>query len=270
MDVVGEGFLAGHLRAGLGHAHPSVTAIASGVSSTSVTDAAAFEREAALVRRVLARSVDRGRRVVFFSTACAATYGADGCPGTEDGPVVPMSPYGRHKLDLEREVRAAPVPTVVLRASHLVGPDQRAHQLLPNLTSQVLAGVVRLVRGAHRDLLDVADLVAILDTILATPSPDVLVNACSGTALPVAAVVDGIEARLGRGAHREVVDGGPLGAARIEASTTRLRELVPTAPVPDDDYLDRLLDRYLPAVARGLGVAPETIRGFGGRFARPQ
>lgn len=257
MHVVGDGFVAGHLRARLSEHHHRVTAIAAGVSSTSVRDPAAFTRETDLVHRVLARAADRGHRVVFFSSASSAVYGAPGCPGTEDGRVTPTNPYGRHKLALESAVRTSPVPTVVLRVSHLVGPDQRGHQLLPGLAGQILGGSVRVVDGAHRDLLDVADLATILGGALALPGPDVLLNACSGVPQPIGAVVDGIEARLGVRAARESVDGGAAGAMRVAASTERLRALVPAVAGLgfDDGYLDRLLDRHLPAVAASLGTA---------------
>lgn len=247
MDIVGNGFLAHRLSAALGERHPRVTAIAAGVSSTSVRDAAAFEREATLVMKVLIRAREIGHRVVFFSTSSAAFYGAPGCGGSEQETPVPTSPYGRHKLDLEELVRSSGVPSVILRVSHLVGPGQREHQLLPALVTAIRAGRVELHEGAHRDLLDVGDLCVVLDALLRRGEQNLLVNACTGIPQPIPAVVDGIESRLGLVAERVVVPATPV---QVAASTARLRALVPE--VADlgfgPGYLDRLLDRYVPRV----------------------
>ncbi|MDG6106855.1 NAD-dependent epimerase/dehydratase family protein [Dactylosporangium aurantiacum] len=248
MQIIGNGFLARNLDAAFGERFPEVTALAAGVSSTSVTDAAAFDREAEVLYAALRGCVAQGRTLLYFSTASFAMYGHTAAPATEDGPLFPPSAYGRHKLALEACVRASGARHVVLRLSHVVGPHQRPHQLLPAIVRQVGSGTVTVYRGAHRDLLDARDLMHVIDRILVADPGDVVVNVASGRPLPVEEIVDGVAARLGAAPDR-VYSTGPL--ARTEVSLERLRALVPdfgtAGPVAPGDpgYLGMLLDRYL-------------------------
>lgn len=245
MEIIGNGFVAGHLRADLAAHESRAAVIAAGVSSTSVIERAAFDREVRLVEAVLQRCAAEDRPVVLLSTASSAMYGAPDCPGTEDGPVAPTNAYGEHKLALEHTVQRSGVPYLVLRVSHLIGEGQREHQLLPGLVRQILSGSVTVQRGAHRDLLDVRHLTTVVGSLLDRGSLNVVVNACSGIPQPIPAVVSGIEQRLGVSAERVDVPGG----SAVTASTARLLELVPEAADFgfDATYLPRLLDRYVPA-----------------------
>jgi len=252
VDIIGRGFLARHLR-GIAAAHPGVVAVAAGVSAASGTSAAEFDREATLLSTVLERCRATGERLVFFSTASTGMYGAPGGCGREDEPVEPRTPYGRHKLGLEARIRASTVDHLILRLAHVAGPDQPPHQLLPSLASQVLAGTVRIHRGARRDVIDVVDVVAVIDRLLAA-GPDggagigpAVVNVATGHAVPVEALVAGIEERLGTRAARVVVDTPPMNHL---VSIDTLRRLVPAVDAMGfgPRYHESVLDRYVPAV----------------------
>ena len=154
MEIVGNGFVARNLAEAFGDRYPRVTALAAGVSSTSVTAPAELDREAELLYATLRRCPGT---LLFFSTASFAMYGSTTSPVAESEPVCPPSVYGRHKLALESVVRSSGVDFLVLRLSHLVGRHQRAHQILPGLTRQVRDGRISIHSGAYRDLLDVAD-----------------------------------------------------------------------------------------------------------------
>src|SRR4051794_34418001 len=104
MEIVGHGFLAGHLAA-IGHGHQDAVAIAAGVSWGSATSEVDFARETELVLDTARRCRRDGRRLVFFSPSSAAIYGPGHGVGREDDPVIPASPYGRHKVALEERVR---------------------------------------------------------------------------------------------------------------------------------------------------------------------
>lgn len=248
MQIIGNGFLAKNLAAAFGDRFPDVTALAAGVSSTSVTDPAEFDREAEALYAALHRCAAQRRTLLYFSTASFAMYGHTEVPATEDGPLFPPSAYGRHKLALESCVRAAGVRHVVLRLSHVVGPHQRPHQLLPAIAQQVGGGHVTVYRGAHRDLLDARDLMHAVDRLLAADVGDVVVNVASGRPWPVDEIVDGVAQRLGVDPDRVYLPGA---YSRTEVSLARLRALVPdfgtVTPVGPDDpgYLGMLLDRYL-------------------------
>jgi nucleoside-diphosphate-sugar epimerase len=248
MQIVGKGFLARNLSEGLGDRYPTVTAIAAGVSSQSVTATADFDREANLLYDVLAECRDRRRTLLFFSTASFAMYGAASVPALESGPVCPPAVYGRHKLALESCIRSAGVDFLILRLSHLVGPYQRVHQLLPSVVAQIRAGAVTVYQGAHRDLLDVQDLVYVIDRLLDTGTRDEVINVVSGVPQPVDNIIDGIERRLGANVERRYVPGEVL---MTRASKERLEELVPNfgAERIPPNYLDQMLDRYLPHYA---------------------
>jgi NDP-hexose 4-ketoreductase len=242
MQIIGRGFLARNLADALAGRHPDVTAFAAGVSSTSVTAAPELDREAQLLYQTL-----RGcRRLVFFSTASFAMYGSTSVPAPETGPLCPPSVYGRHKLALESCVRTSGADFLILRLSHLVGPHQRPHQLLPGLAGQIRGGEVTIHRGAHRDLLDVRELVAIVDRLLARGIRNEVLNVVSGVPHPVDRIVDGIERRLGVTARRTYVPGT---VSRTLVSTERLRRLVPEAAARLTTDLDSLLDRYVPDYA---------------------
>ncbi|MEU5581774.1 NAD-dependent epimerase/dehydratase family protein [Streptomyces huasconensis] len=244
MDIVGNGFLARHLRALAGR-HSGTTLLAAGVSWASHTSPADFAREAALVEEKIAACLASGDRLVFFSTASTGMYGTVDGPGREDHPVVPCTPYGAHKLALEERLHASGVDYLALRLGHLVGPGQPPHQLLPTLLRQMGAGTVYVHRGATRDLIDIGDVVTIVDRLLAADLSREKVNVASGHAVPIERIIDHIEERTGlvpRRVHRDV--GG-----HHTISTDKLRALVPETEAMGfgPDYHRRVLDAFLTA-----------------------
>ncbi|MEU4349615.1 NAD-dependent epimerase/dehydratase family protein [Streptomyces sp. NPDC023838] len=242
MDVIGTGFLAGHLST-IADAHPGVVVAAAGVSAAQHTSAASFRRETALVDDLVRRCARSGERLVFFSTASSGLYTRPGQPGTEDGPVWPTTPYGRHKHALEQRLAASGIDCLTLRLGHVVGPDQPPHQLLPALTAQVRSGRVRIFPGSRRDLIDVTDVVTIIDALLCAGTSRTTVNVASGCAVPIERIVRHIEARLGTAAHWD--HGSP--AVTQDISTAKLRGLVPRVDhmAFGPDYYRRVLDKYL-------------------------
>ncbi|MEZ0095640.1 NAD-dependent epimerase/dehydratase family protein [Streptacidiphilus sp. EB129] len=245
MHIIGRGFLARNLADAFADAHPEVVGLAAGVSSTWVTDPAEFDREAAAVYEAIRLCRSEKLTLLFFSTASYAMYGTTSGPAHEAGPLFPPSVYGRHKLALESCVRSGGVDHLILRLSHVVGPYQREHQLLPSLVQQVKDGSVTVFRGAHRDLLDVTDLVAVIDRLLREGVRNAVVNVASGMPQPVELIVDGVARRLGADPERLELPGRP---SRTEVSLRQLVELVPdftAASVDGPCYLNRLLDRYL-------------------------
>jgi nucleoside-diphosphate-sugar epimerase len=241
MEVIGSGFLARNL-APLATSHPGVVVAAFGVSVASGIPEADFAREATRLYDLVARCERRRERLVFFSTASAAMYAVPGEEGTEDGPVFPSTAYGRHNLALEAVLAASPVDYLVLRLTHVVGPAQHARMLVPSLVRQIQSGVVRLHRGARRDLIDVADVVMVVDRLLTAGAGRTVVNVASGTAVPIERLVDHVEAELGITADREYV----RDVASQPVSVARLRRLVPeAASIGGEDYCRRVLGKYV-------------------------
>lgn len=245
MEIIGAGFLARSL-APLAHRHPDAVLLAAGVSSSSVAAPDEFLREARLLYRVLQDCADTGRRLVFFSTATSGMYSGGNGVGREDCPVYPTTAYALHKLSLEAVVAASGVDHLILRLSHTVGSHQRAHQLLPSLVRQIRSGRVTVYTGARRDLIDITDVAAITDALLATGASREVVNVASGVAVPAEDIVAHVERRLGRAAEKvrvEVPDGQPV-------SIEKLTRLVPDTAAMGFGrrYFRTVIDRHLPAV----------------------
>jgi NDP-hexose 4-ketoreductase len=241
MDIVGNGFLARNLRPLAGR-HPDTVALAAGVSWASGTLDADFAREAALLRDTARQCVATGQRLLFFSTAATGMYGLAEGPGREDVPVTPCTPYGAHKLALEELLRASGADHLILRLGHLVGPGQPEHQLMPTLVRQLRDGVVRVHRGAARDLIDVSDVIEVIDRLLATGPRAETVNVASGFSVPVEDIVDHLADSLGLAARREYLD---MGGQHV-ISTEKLRALVPAVAEMGfgPHYYRRILDDF--------------------------
>lgn len=195
----------------------------------------------------LDRCAGSGERLLFFSTASTGMYGAAG-RGREDEPVVPGTPYGQHKRRLEQIIAESGVDHLVVRLAHVVGPEQPGHQLLPSLTTQVLAGEVLLHAGARRDIIDVVDVVRLLDRLPAAGVRGEVVNIATGWAVPVEQLIGRIEAILGCRARRTLVRTPPVNHL---VCTAKLRCLVPEAAELGfgSHYFEAVLEQYLSAAA---------------------
>ncbi|OLR93860.1 NAD-dependent epimerase/dehydratase family protein [Actinokineospora bangkokensis] len=243
MRIIGNGFLARHLST-LVDRHPGAVVLAAGVSLVSTGDHdAAFARERALVAETARRCRERGEVLVLLSTASAAVYGTPGCLGEEECAHEGTTPYGRHKRDMERVVRESGCRWLVLRLTHLVGPDQPAHQLVPTLIRDARSGVVRVFTRARRDLMDVQDFLAALDALLAAGVTGEVVNVASGVSVPVLDVVQHVTGLLGVVPQFDLVDRRSDHVVRV----SRLRELTGRAELGALGYRD-VLDRYVPVL----------------------
>ncbi|MGW3011832.1 NAD-dependent epimerase/dehydratase family protein [Streptomyces sp. NPDC001219] len=242
MEILGNGFLARNLSP-LAHRHPGTVAMAAGVSWASGTSDADFAREAALLTQAADRCRATGRRLLFFSTAATGMYGAVDGPGREDSPITPCTPYGAHKLALERQLQDSGADHLILRLGHLVGTGQPPHQLIPALIQQMRKGSVRIQRAAARDLIDVRDVVTVIDRLLAQGLCGETVNVASGTAVPVERIVDHLETRLGLSVRRRYDEAG----AHHVISTEKLRALVPETAAMGfgPGYYRRVLDAFI-------------------------
>jgi NDP-hexose 4-ketoreductase len=251
MEIIGNGFMARHLRP-LGAAHPDAVVLAAGVPRQMLPEAE-HQREVRLVRQTAERCLHEDRRLVFFSTA--SMYGAPGCRGREDDPIVASTRYGRHKLELENDIRSSGVRYLILRLAYVLGPDGPRFRLVPALIDQLRSGRVRIISGSRRDILYVADFVRILDALLATGGSSAVVNVASGDCADIADIVGYLEQHLGITAEREVVD---VDSVSHCPSVEQLRSLVPESAGMGfgPGYHRRAIDRYLAATATGREPLP--------------
>ncbi|MFI1169755.1 NAD-dependent epimerase/dehydratase family protein [Streptomyces sp. NPDC020801] len=254
MDIIGNGFIARHLRP-LRDAHPGVTVLAAGVPRQLLPESE-HVRETLLVRETICRCLADGHRMVFFSTA--SMYGGPGCRGLEDDPVVASTRYGRHKRDLERIVQDSGVDHLILRLGYVLGPHSPEFRLVPALIRQITAGRVRVHPGARRDVLYVSDFVRIIDVLLGARVGNEIVNVASGDCVDVLRMIEHIEARLRLSAVRET-----LGESVSHCPSVRkLRAYLPSSAALTfaPGYHRIAIDHYLQATglcrtAHGAGQA---------------
>lgn len=206
MYIVGNGFISTNFVF-LQAQHPDVLLFGAGVSNSFCEDAREFRRDTELLYSAIRHCLKHHLRLVYFSSA-GMVYGNYEHEVREDGPVFPRSAYGRHKLAMESVIRASGVRHLILRLSNPVGPRQQPHQLLPALYEQVRRGFVEVWSGAHRDLIDIDDAVALTNALLYTDCDRETFNLASGYAVRVETIVDYLEERLGVFVLRNFVDRG--------------------------------------------------------------
>jgi UDP-glucose 4-epimerase len=118
------------------------------------------------LQRVLDAAIAGGvRRFVFISSG-GAIYGETPAPASERTAPRPENPYGRHKLEGERMVEAAPISGVALRLSNVYGPRQRSDAeggVASIFAERMAAGLPLQIYGdgeQQRDFVHVMDVVA--------------------------------------------------------------------------------------------------------------
>lgn len=195
MSIIGEGFLARHLQR-IESIHADVLFLAAGVSHSGCGDESAFEREQRLVHDSIRDARARGLRLVYFSSS-GVVPGRYAPNAAEDVPASPQCAYGRHKARMEATIRDLCERHLILRLSNLVGDGQQAWQLVPSLVEQITRGRVSIWCGAHRDLIDVEDVVTLTHRVLSAGIVTGVVNVASGVSTPVETLVDYLCERLG-------------------------------------------------------------------------
>jgi nucleoside-diphosphate-sugar epimerase len=236
MYIIGNGLIGRRLRPWRDR-HSGVTVLAAGVPRHGLPESE-NAREAALVRETIERCRADGHLFVFFSTT--SMYGGPGNRGREDEPVVASTAYGRHKLDLEGLIQDSGVDHLILRLTQVIGPEEPEFRLLPALMRQLSTGHIRVHRDARRDLLYVADFLALLDGLLSAKPKNEIVNVASGDCVPIGQIIDHLEERLGVTAERQVLAEGVAYCSSVE----KLRTAVPE-PGFTAGYYKRAIDRYL-------------------------
>ena len=199
--IVGTGLLAQAFQSRYA-SNDEVVIFASGVSNSLESDASAFSKEQALLEEIL---TSYGRRVVYF--------GSCGAVNQEDL----LSPYMRHKLDMERLVTEYS-DGLVLRLPQVVGRTSNPNTLTNFIRDRILSGETFTVWGrAERNLIDIDDIVAIGSAAIDCKNPNLQpINIAADNSILVPQIVDIFERVLQRRANCIVEDKGS--ALRIDTS----------------------------------------------------
>ena len=157
--------------------------------------------------RALARHAPRARALVTSTGFVYQPHDTE--PLAEDAPLRPASPYALSKLAQELVARHAGATTsvavIVARPFNHLGPRQSADYFAPNFARQIAdiahgrsAPVLKVGNlTARRDLTDVRDVVRAYAALMAGGEPGGIYNVCSGRAVAVRDVLDGLIARSG-------------------------------------------------------------------------
>jgi GDP-4-dehydro-6-deoxy-D-mannose reductase len=141
-------------------------------------------------------------------TGSATIYKASDAPLTEDSALAPNTPYGTSKLAQEMLALAAwrehGLPAVVTRSFNHIGPGQSPAFAAASFARQLAtidAGLASPTINvgnltAARDVTDVRDTVRAYEALMARGRPGVAYNVCSGRAVSMQAILDGLRARI--------------------------------------------------------------------------
>lgn len=128
--------------------HPNIVVLASGVSDSTVTDVAQFEREKTLLINTLDEQCKK--QFVYFSTCSIVD------------PELSSSPYVNHKLKMEGLIQAYSSSCLVFRLPQVVGHGGNKNTLTNRLYASIRDDEgFQLWRNAYRYVIDVDDVLAV-------------------------------------------------------------------------------------------------------------
>ena len=208
--------------------------------------------------RALARHAPRARALV---TSTGFVYQPhDTAALGEEAPLRPGSPYALSKLAQELVARHAGATTtvevIVARPFNHLGPRQSADYFAPNFARQIAdiahgraEPILRVGNlTARRDLTDVRDVVRAYVALMAGGEPGGIYNVCSGRAVAVREVLDGLIARSGVAVDVQVAPEllRPVDQPLLLGTRDRIGAAVGWAPeIPLDTTLGDLLAEWM-------------------------
>lgn len=202
---------------------------AAGVSNSTCTDLREYERERARLSEALSHypSADA---FVYFGTCSVSDPKAEG------------SMYVRHKLAMEALVSHHP-GHIIARLPQVAGKTPNPHTLLNFLYSHIARSErFTLYQNATRNIIDVDDVVAIVNTLLHDGlARQTTLNIANPVSCPIGQLVSTMEKVLGKPAVMDVVDEGghyDIDTSLIMPVLTRLHMDF------GNSYLERVINKY--------------------------
>ena len=226
--VVGTGLLATIFKAY--KTSDEVLIFASGVSNSKETKQEAFYREIDLLKTTIA-SYPKAK-IVYFSTVSITD------------PSVNQSAYVQHKLTIEKYIKATAEQYLILRVSNVVGAKGNPNTIMNFLVSAVKEQrPITIWTKAERNMIDVADVYAIADSLLQRQTTNTTVSVAVRNSIPVKHMLTVIEEYCNKPAQVTYVDKGnplPIEVTQIEAE---LKQIEANSGI-GKEYMFSLLKKY--------------------------
>lgn len=187
----------------------------------------------------------RGHKEVrkFVLASTSSVYGAAPMPAREDGPALPVSPYGATKLAAEQLCdlygRTTGLPWLALRYFTVYGPGQRPDMAFTRWLTAARDGTPIQIYGAGdqvRDFTYVDDIVAATVKAALVPARSLAINVGGGSAVPIKAAIRTIESIAGKSLQVNQLPPAPGDMPLTRASTFRLQReigLLPATPLAE-------------------------------------
>lgn len=225
--IVGNGLLAKAFSNAY-QSVPDILVFASGVSDSTSTDEAQFERERRLIGEKLAAHT--GRFVYFSSCAAGDTSGSN------------ASAYIRHKQQMEAVVLSKD-DSMVIRLPQVVGRTNNPHTLTNFLYACITQDLPFTIwENAERNLIDVDDVAAIAKELIREPEPVLRVfSIAAPVSLPMPTIVQIFERLLDRKGNYSIeARGAPLNIdTSLSEATAKALGIKFGA-----DYAEKILRKY--------------------------
>lgn len=165
----------------------------------------------------------------FVLASTSSVYGEAPMPAREDGPAMPVSPYGLTKLAAEKLCdlygRTSGIPWVALRYFTVYGPRQRPDMAFSRWFNAALDGEPIQIYGDGSQLRDftyVADAVTATQRAALNPVVGVPINVGGGSAVTVREAIRLIAAITGRPIRIRQLPPAPGDMRETRADTERL------------------------------------------------
>ncbi len=181
------------------------------------------------------------RKFVLASTS--SVYGQAPMPAAEDGPALPISPYGATKFSAELLCdlygRTVGLPWVALRYFTVYGPGQRPDMAFTRWLTAARDRTPVTIYGKGdqiRDFTYVDDAVEATIRAAVAPVCSVVLNVGGGSVVPLRTALDAIQRIVGRKLDLQYLPPAPGDMAVAQADTTRLKAalgFVPATPLVD-------------------------------------
>jgi nucleoside-diphosphate-sugar epimerase len=237
--IIGSGLLANAL-AEFGP-EDNIVIFASGVSNSTETDPAAFEREIGLLKDCIEQH--RRKKLIYFST-CSVT-----------DPSLKSSPYIEHKLRIEEMIGSSVEDFVIFRVSNIVGGTSNPHTVMNYLVRSIANGrEFCLWERAERNFIDIDDVVRIVSTALRRGLfTNETVNIANPRNTSIEKLAGQIERFLGK---KAVCTKEPAGGAP-DIDISAISEIIAAERIDfGEDYVEKLLVKYYGSVKNAGTAAP--------------